>query len=89
MQAKMVEKDGFYERVYRCQPLDEDMLMGDRYGVAEAEQPMELNRLVFRMMYPDQPVPDDLPRKTIRVAGVKLDSALVPKVKVPTAAVAL
>lgn len=61
---------GSSERVYRCDPLDSDYIMKDRFGVTLPVQPMELAPIVFRILNPGVEPPEELLRKRLNVRTV-------------------
>lgn len=68
------------ERVYYCDPLDPDFLMGDRYGAAFAEQPMELKAIMWRIANPEGTTPEELLKgKPIRLGGKLYQPGTLPK----------
>ncbi len=54
------------KRVYRCDPMDRDYIMKDRFGVTQDVQPMELKPLIFKIMYPDLEVPEGIRTKQLK-----------------------
>jgi hypothetical protein len=68
------------ERVYFCDPEDPYFLMGDRYGAAYIEQPMELKPIMWRVANPDGITPDELLKgKPIRLGGKLYQPGTLPK----------
>jgi hypothetical protein len=61
------------DRVYQCDALSSQCIMGDRFGVADLEQPMDLRPLVWQMAFPDKPVPA-FPPKPIRKVERRTES---------------
>ena len=68
--AKADSLGGEAKRVYECNPLSGDYIMKDRFGVTLKEQPMELAPIVFRIMNPGQPVPQELLQKQLKLVDV-------------------
>jgi len=59
-----------YGRFYECDPLNPTWNTGDRFGVTEDSQPMELLPLIFKIQRPDEEVPEKFLRgKPIRRGG--------------------
>lgn len=56
------------KRVYRCDPLDGDYIMKDRFGVTREVQPMELAPIVFRILHPGKEVPPALLEKKLTLS---------------------
>jgi len=52
-------------RVYLCDPMDPDYIMKDRFGVAGDIQPMELKPLIFKILHPNDPVPEEARTKQL------------------------
>jgi hypothetical protein len=68
------------QRVYYCDPLDPEFLMGDRYGVAFEEQPMELRAIMWRIAHPGEDTPAvELAGKPIRLGGKVYAPGKLPK----------
>lgn len=83
LRAAVKDRPGGRERVYFCDPLDPDFLMGDRYGAAFTEQPMELKAIMWRIAHPDETTPDELLKgKPIRLGGVLYQPGTLPTKKV-------
>ena len=60
---------GAARRILRCDPLSPDYLMGDRFGVTQPVQDMNLAPIVWRIKRPDQPVPEELMKMKLNVLG--------------------
>ena len=62
-----VEDDGMgsRRRVYRCDQLDPDYIMKDRFLVTKDVQPMELAPLVFKIRKPMLPIPESIREKKL------------------------
>jgi len=68
------------ERMYFCDPKDPDWLMGDRYGAAYEEQPMELRAIMWRVAHPGEDTPPEtLAGKPIRLGGKIYAPGKLPK----------
>lgn len=68
------------QRMYFCDPEDPEWIMGDRYGAAYLEQPMELRAIMWRIAHPDQETPaDQLLGKPIRRGGKLFAPGTLPK----------
>lgn len=68
------------ERIYLCDQLDEDWIMGDRYGAAFEEQPMELRAIMWRIAHPDKDTPAEyLLGKPIRRGGKVYAPGMLPQ----------
>ena len=68
------------QRIYHCDPLDPDFIMGDRYGVAFDKQPMELKALMWRIANPGGDTPGELLLgKPIRMGGKIYQPGMLPK----------
>jgi len=68
------------ERMYHCDPLDGEWIMGDRYGAAFEKQPMELKAIMWRIANPGKETPEELLKgKPIRYGGVIYEPGKLPK----------
>jgi hypothetical protein len=68
------------QRVYLCDPLDPDWIMGDRYGACYEEQPMELRAIMWRIGHPGEEMPAEmLAGKPIRLGGKLYKAGELPK----------
>ena len=69
---------GGVSRVYLCNPIDPQYIMGDRSGATGPCQDMDLRPILFRMMHPGKPLPA-FPEKPIRVPeGTEKDAGGLP-----------
>jgi len=67
---------GSARRIIRCDPLDPDYLMGDRFGVTQRVQDMNLAPIIWRIKRPGQPVLEELETMKLNVLEDTASSSL-------------
>jgi len=72
MRGAAVQGPGGIQRAYMCDSLSPQWVQGDAYGATSKQQPMDLRPIVWRIVRPDEVMPDSMKTpKPYRVVEVE------------------